>query len=259
LLESFRQTARRNYLDAVLLWNEFLCHEIGFQSAGAERAVNYFARRGDEWVPNNSAIVLRMFAELADVTGNEDFLRQAHGLLSFLRRAQLTSGEIPYVAGRPGNGPQRVHFQCFQYNAFLCLDLIRYVQLTGDREAEPLIVGLLRFVRNGLADAGYAFYACDCRYRTVNYHTAVLAAAFKQAATLGISGYEGPAKRAYAYLLTHQRPDGSFSHSRGDYRILRDERSYPRYLAMILYQLVSAVAVEQDQVVIGENSSCESS
>jgi hypothetical protein len=41
-------------------------------------------------------------------------------------------------------------------------------------------------------------------------------------------------------LVARQREDGSFPHSRADYRILSDRRSYPRNLAMILVHLLAA-------------------
>ena len=55
------------------------------------------------------------------------------------------------------------------------------------------------------------------------------------------------AARAYRYVLALQRRDGSFPHSRGDYRLLSDERAYPRYLAMILLHLLQTQPEFQDE------------
>jgi len=42
----------------------------------------------------------------------------------------------------------------------------------------------------------------------------------------------------YDRVLSHQRPNGAFNYSYGDYGFLRDQRSYPRYLAMTLFHLL---------------------
>jgi glycosyltransferase involved in cell wall biosynthesis len=238
LLESYRQTGERRFLTGALRWQRFLAETIGYQRHGEETAVNYFADRGGARVPNNTAFALRFLAELKDVTGDDDHLEHCAGLLTFLRHAQLATGEFPYtvpgVAGETG----RSHFQCYQYNAFQCLDLMRYHELTGDRTALPLISGTLRFLREGQATDGHLRYDCGDQHRMVTYHTAVLGAAFVKATHLSIDGYNDPARRAYAYLLDKQRSDGGFAHSRGDYRLLSDQRSYPRNLAMILLFLL---------------------
>ncbi|NNL87161.1 MAG: hypothetical protein HKP27_15970 [Myxococcales bacterium] len=81
-------------------------------------------------------------------------------------------------------------------------------------------------------------YECGVEYRNVTYHAAVVAAALTRAAPLGFSDYSEAATRAFGYVLKQLRPDGSIVYSRGDYRFLSDQRSYPRYLAMILYHLL---------------------
>lgn len=238
LLETYRQTADPTFLAGALRWHAFLVETIGFQRSGDELAVNYFANRGDARVPNNSAFVLRFLAELAHGTSDKIYLQPCAGLLSFMQHAQKTTGEFPYVVQGTTGGKSQLHFQCYQYNAFQCLDLIRYYEITNDANALPLITQVLSFLRQGLAEDGHALYECGNRYREVTYHTAVLGAAFMQAHQLGIDSYEDLAHRAYAYLIRRQQPDGSFPHSRRDYRLLNDQRSYPRYLAMILYHLL---------------------
>jgi hypothetical protein len=237
LLESCRQTTDPVFLRGALRWYEYLTERIGFQHFDDELAVNYFANRGGDRVPNNSAIVLRFLAELADVTGDETYLQPCTGLLTFMEHVQKVAGEFPYAVGGAAGDKGQAHFQCYQYNAFQCLDLTRYYEVTENVATLPLITKVLKFLSGGLAEDGYAFYACGNRHRTVNYHTAVLAAAFAKADHIGIPGYKNLAASAYAYLLDQQRPNGSFYHSQRDYFILNDQRPYPRYLAMILYHL----------------------
>jgi hypothetical protein len=239
LLETYRWTREPQFLISAQRWYRFLVEEIGFQQYGAELAVNYFAYRGDGLrVPNNSADTLRFLAELADVTGDTTYMQRCPGLLAFIRAAQTPAGEIPYALPGVTFGTYRPHFQCYQYNAFQCLDLLRYYELTGESALLPVITHLLGFLHKGLAADGAAYYACGNKRRRVVYHTAVLGAAFLRASRLGIHGYAHLATGTYKRLLELQRPDGSFSYSRGDYYLLRDCRSYPRYLAMILYDLL---------------------
>jgi hypothetical protein len=113
-----------------------------------------------------------------------------------------------------------------------------YYEMTSDSEASCIFIQILNFLSQGMTEDGHAFYECENRYREVTYHTAALAAAFAKAGQLGIPGYERFRKRALNYLLGTQRSNGSFSYSRRDYRLLKDERSYPRYLAMILLHLL---------------------
>lgn len=238
LLEIYRQTANPLFLTGARRWHKFLVEKIGFQRNGNELIVNYLNDGERTRVPNNSALVLRFLAELYEVTGDKTYLQPCAGLLTFLQHAQRETGEFPYVIEERTGVQDWVHFQCYQYNAFQCLDLIRYQELTKDMEVLPLITSVLRFLGGGLTEGGRALYACGNRYREVTYHTAVLAAAFTKATQLGIDGYYTLANRAYSYLLHLQRPSGSFPHSQRDYRILSDQRSYPRYLAMILYHLL---------------------
>jgi hypothetical protein len=256
LLETYRQTADMSFLSAALNWHGFLLETIGFQRIGDELAVNYFAGRKGTRVPNNSALVLRFLAELADVTADEALLLPCSGILTFMQRVQKTTGEFPYAVAGAAGGKGRPHYQCFQYNAFQCLDLIRYHEVTGDATPLRLITKVLEFLRGGLARDGHAFYECGNRHRGVTYHTAVLGAAFWKAGQLGIEGYGDQATRAYSHLLALQRPDGGFSHSRRDYRLLSDRRSYPRYLAMVLHHLLLQVP-ESESNVIGKEEAYE--
>jgi hypothetical protein len=244
LLAAYQRTHQQEYLTGALRWHEYLVKQVGFQQIGDELAVNYFAGRADVRVPNNSTLVLSFLGRLAQSTDNREYLAPAQGLLQFLRQVQLPSGEFPYAVGNKEN-PEffRQHFQCYQYHAFQCLDLITYYESTGDMAVKPLIENILKFLSQGLAPEGYAYYDCSRPTRRVMYHTAALGAAFTKAGQIGFEGYAQLADRAYAYVLVSQREDGGFGHLQGDYQLLADRRSYPRYLAMILaHLLVRAVA-----------------
>ncbi|HEV2247954.1 MAG TPA: hypothetical protein VGW37_14980, partial [Terriglobia bacterium] len=102
---------------------------------------------------------------------------------------------------------------------------------------------LFHFLRRGVCPNGSC--ANDCRSAErggpeVNYYTAALGAALHQAYCLGLAKTDESAQRCFERVLARQRPDGSFGFSTGDYGILKDERSYPRQQAMILFHLLSA-------------------
>ncbi|MEM7316555.1 MAG: hypothetical protein AAF497_25760, partial [Planctomycetota bacterium] len=147
------------------------------------------------------------------------------------------SGEIPYVYDLP----KMKHFQCFQYQAFTYLDVLRYFQLTGDINAKRILESQAKFLSTGITQDGYARYECGNDYRTVNYHTMAVSTALSLAARHFDSGtdYASIARRGLNYVLALQSSDGSWPHSRGDYRVLADVRKYPRYLEMMLYHMLS--------------------
>jgi hypothetical protein len=239
LLESYLQTGEVRFLDSARRWHEFLIRSIGFLHIEDGLAVNYFANRKPLLaVPNNSAIVLRFLAELAHSSKESAFLAPCNGLLKFLESVQKDNGEFPYAVQYAAGSRTREHFQCYQYHAFLCLDLIRFHERTGDKRVLPLVVKVLSLLRTGLGQDGHAFYQCGNQSRIVSYHTAVLAAAFQKAGELGVTGYEQLATRAYSYLLSLQRVEGDFPYSHGEYQFFSDRRSYPRALAMTLLSLL---------------------
>lgn len=242
LLESYRHSGDDVFLQGALNWHRYLIEQIGFQTLGDELSVNYFAGRQGGRVPNNSAFVLRFLAELARLTDEQHYLGPCAGLMTFMQRVQKPSGEFPYSVPGTQGGKDWPHFQCYQYNAFQCLDLMHYAELTGDPHAKPVIQNVLQFLAGGLGPSGQAHYQCGQPWRTVTYHTAALGAAFATAARIGVGDYQALAERAFTYLLNHQHKRGGFVYSRGDYRLLSDRRSYPRYLAMILYHLQSPQA-----------------
>jgi hypothetical protein len=238
LLDAHRRTGDPRYLAGARRWHAYVEGAVGFQERGPTAAVNYFAGRTGPRVPNNAAFYLRFLAELAAASGDADVLERAHALRAFLVEVQVPTGEFPYTV--PGDAPGRLrpHFQCFQYNAYMALDLARYADLTGDREAADAARRSIAFVAGGVDANGAVAYACGERHRSVTYHAAVAAAALQTGARLGVAGAAELAGRAYAFVLRRQRSDGAFPHSRGDYRVLADRRAYPRYLAMTLVHLL---------------------
>jgi hypothetical protein len=238
LLEAFRLTGHSRYLGGALKWHRFMVDCIGYQVIGAQHAINYFASTRLERIPNNSAFALRFLAELADVTHDPSFLDPCDGMLEFLWAVQKPTGEIPYAVTGAHGGKEVPHFQCYQYNAFQCLDLMRYYELTGEPGVVSIIEKILDFLALGVAEDGHVAYECAQTPHTVTYHAAVTAATFVTAARMGFRDYEALSERAYGYVLERQREDGSFPHSTGDYRYFSDLRSYPRYLAMILFHLL---------------------
>jgi hypothetical protein len=238
LLECYRRTRTTRYLDAALKWNAFLDDKVGYQRADGMLAVNYFAGRRTDRVPNNAAFVLRFSAELNEFVDDPALDRRSSGLLAFLDAAQAGNGELPYSLPTNGSGDGKAHFQCFQYNAFECLDVLRYYELTRDDRARPVIDGLARFVAAGIERNGHTKYSCIDDWPHVTYHSTAIGAALRAATRDGFATADPLAERAYESALALQRPDGSFPYSRRDYGFLSDRRPYPRNLAMILFHLL---------------------
>ncbi len=239
LLETYRRTGQENCLHAVRRWKDFLDQHVGFIEHDGAQAVNYFAHRDADLVPNNSAFMLRFLAEMSLAEKDDRFLERCRGLVEFLRRVQRPAGELPYSVPASGDTGGRAHFQCFQYNAFQLLDLLRYHDVTGDPQAEGTIQRLVGFVATGLDEAGAARYDCQKGSpRRVIYHTAAVGAALCEASRHNLGEHRQVAGKGFDWVLAHQRPDGGFPFSRRDYGVLRDDRSYPRNQAMILLHLL---------------------
>jgi hypothetical protein len=238
LLQAFERTEAERYLEGARRWHHYLVTKMGFQEWKGGLAVNYFANRPGGMVPNNSTLTARMLARLAQVSGDVAYLERCPALIRFVRDAQRETGELPYVVGR-GPGEGRDHFLCFQYNAFELLDLVEYHRLSDDAHVLPIIEGIGRFLSGGLTGSGAGRYNCSRDRPEILYYTAAIAAALSQVTALGLGAYRPLADAAFARVLAAQRAGGGMSyHSRGDYRILSDRRSYPRNLAMILYLLL---------------------
>lgn len=237
LLETFERVESQKYLDSALNWHQFLEREIGYRRHGG---VNYWAHSSGEvgGVPNNSALVLWYLARLTQVSGDDTFLHRASQLVSWLNEVQMPTGELPYAVGE--NGVAKPHFWCFNYNSFQFLFLARYFKITSDKAVLPILEGLSRFLPDGVSPSGAPMYECDRESPTVLYYAAALALALSMATRLGLGEYRGYARKAFEWLLDNQQSDGGFRfYSRRNYGFLEDRRSYPRYLAIVLYQLVT--------------------
>jgi hypothetical protein len=241
LLETYCRTNHEPFLAGAKKWYEFAVEQIGFQGTNGLLAINYFGNRGKLMVPNNSASALRTFAMLASATNDNHYLEYCPGMVTWLNKVQLGTGELPYaVAGSNANGKKdRIHFLCYQYNAFQFLNLVDYFRMTGDSTIWPVLKNLACFVAAGVSETGASWYDCHHEKPEVPYYTIAAGAALRQATQLEIGNYSSIADRAYQRVLSQQRSDGCIAfYSQGNYGVLTDRRSYPRYLSMILYHLL---------------------
>jgi hypothetical protein len=242
LLETYLHTKEAHWLEPVLRWDRFFKEKIGFQTYRDGLAVNYFAGRVDSLVPNNSFSAIRYLARLDQAAESSTNAETIDRLLNFLELTQQASGEFPYEL----NNPRMQHFQCFQYHAFLLLDMLDYYQVSRNLRAISIMQGLASFLLTGVTPSGDVMYQCGIGYRHVNYHAAVTMAALHQFLLSCPSECSADLANEIRLkvplielqLTEKQRPDGSLPHSRGDYRLLSDQRSYPRYLAMMLYHFL---------------------
>jgi hypothetical protein len=236
LLASHARAPRAEFLAGAIRWYDFLVNRIGFLEHRRGKAINYFDRpRGK--VPNNSVEAAWLFLRLWKATGEERFLEHVEGLLEFVATVQLPSGELPYVvASRHEQG--REHYLCFQYNAFQFLKLAWSARLKPATQADAILARLPRFLAQGVTASGASAADCSRAEPEVDYYTAVLAAALRETAELGLVPTHDLSARCYARVLERQRPDGTFIYSTGNYGFLRDTRSYPRAQAMTLFHLL---------------------
>jgi hypothetical protein len=236
LLASHARAPRAEFLAGAIRWYDFLVNRIGFLEHPRGKAINYFDRpRGK--VPNNSVEAAWLFLRLWKATGEERFLEHVEGLLEFVATVQLPSGELPYVvASRHERG--REHYLCFQYNAFQFLKLAWSARLKPATQADAILARLPRFLAQGVTASGASAADCSHGEPEVDYYTAVLAAALRETAELGLVPTHDLSARCYARVLERQRPDGTFIYSTGDHGFLRDTRSYPRAQAMTLFHLL---------------------
>ena len=243
LLEGYCRTQQESLLAGAKEWHRFLVEEVGFQGDDGLLAINYFANVPGDMVPNNTTLTLLTLAKLADATNDDQYLTPCEGMVAWLSEVQLETGELPYsIVGSGEKG--RYHFLCYQYNAFEFLDLVQYHRIAGDQAVWPILGRLAMFLSKGISESGAA--RCDCHRERpeVPYYTAAVAAALSQATVLGLGNFCPLADRAYRWVLSHQRTQGGFEFfSRGNYGLLADRRSYPRYLSMILYHLLLELQV----------------
>ena len=253
LLESFAREGNEAFLDGAKRWYRYMRDTIGFrrQTDPDMLAVNYFAHSSGDGggVPNNSTMALWTAARLAQLAEDDSFTAECQPMLNFLAYAQQPDGELPYrLGGNEDKGlgyrivgediKERIHYLCYQYNAFEFIDLVHYNDIVGDDSARPILEPLAKFLSTGL-EGGVARYECSRRDPEFAYYTAAVAQALSQASDMGMVDARAAVDEAYRHTLELQKPDGSIRfHSRKNYRFLSDKRSYPRYLSMILYHLV---------------------
>lgn len=234
LVAAYNTTGRTEYFESASMWFDFQIREVGFQEVDDGLAVNYYSH-STHVVPNVTTMFLWLSAELYNVNGDQKYLIHSDRNLRFIQSVQSESGELPYVHLK------RPHFICYQYNAFQFLDLAAYYRLFPDEQLRGILERLSKFLATGLTAEGSCRYDCSHETPEVNYWTGALAAALRKADELGFGDYSILSELAYQHLLFNQRNDGGFDFSTRNYAFLSDRRSYPRYLAMILYHLIYRV------------------
>jgi len=201
LLETFRQTGEKKYLTAAQKWYQFAVEQIGFQDKNGLLAINYFHNLGNPMVPNNSASALRVFAMLTDLTGDQQYLEKCDNMVNWLNEVQLKTGELPYSLAGPGDSQQkdRIHFLCYQYNAFQFLNLAEYFDLTQDKKMIPVLEKLAIFISRGINKQGNLSYDCHQEYPEVTYYHTAAGAALFLATELGLGDYRNLSDLAYRF------------------------------------------------------------
>jgi hypothetical protein len=244
MLLTHERSGAEHLLTAARRWYEYTLSDIGFQLRNGTLAINYFGNRAGGRVPNNSASTVRLYAMLADATGDDRYLEHCGPMLDFMAEAQVPTGELPYsVVGVTGGA--KPHFLCYQYNAFQFLNIHDYWRLTLDGRAEPILRGLSRYLEGGLTESGAARYDCSNDVPEVVYYSPAVGVALREATDAGFGDHGDLVDSAFSRLLSHQRLDGGFPYSFENYRYVRDSRSYPRYLSMILTHLLTEIAHRQ--------------
>lgn len=242
LMTSYEQTGNAAYLQGAERWAEYMQHETGYQQFGdGFYAVNYFAGQYEGRVPNNATLAVQMLARLRQLTGSLRYDAQINGMVAWLTEVQLVTGELPYMVASNGVS-DRIHFLCYQYNAFEFIDLAHYYRMTGDPEMRPVLANLAEYLSHGLTESGAARYNCDQETPIVTYYAAAIAYALSLATMLRLDNYSVSAERGFQWILSQQRTDGGFHYfSTKNYGILTDRRSYPRNVAMILHHLLAEI------------------
>jgi hypothetical protein len=236
LLATHAREPRKELLQGAVRWYDYLVGKIGFQAHTPGKAINYFDQpRGK--IPNNSVEAVWLALRLWKATGEARFLEQVDALLDFVASSQLPTGELPYIVDGPFE-KGRIHYLCFQYNAFQFLKLAWANALRSDPRTVRILSALGGFLAKGVTKSGASAADCFHAKPETDYFTAVLAAALREAKNLGAIEAEELSQRSYARTLQRQRADGSFAYTTGDYGFLRDGRSYPRPQVMTLFHLL---------------------
>jgi hypothetical protein len=243
LTESYRRTGNKIFLDKAISWYDYVVNKIGFKEDNDSLSVNYFGKYNDSgMVPNITASTLRMFANLTYATKNDKYLKYCSNLVKWLSKVQLDSGELPYEICYDNVSKSKTHYLCFNYNSFQFLNLLEYYKMTMDPNIFTVLQKLALFLKGGLLESGAAKYNCHKEKPYVLYYTAALIAAFREASILGFGNFENLIEKGNQYILSKQKKDGDlFFYSKNNYWVLTDHRPYPRYLSMILYNLLTAL------------------
>ncbi len=240
LLATFRETRDESFLNGARKWYDYLIRETGFEVYEETKCIHYFAGKGRDMVPNNATLTLEFFGELFEAAPDKRFLEHADAMVAFLKLAQLDSGELPYSFDVPWAIGQ-THFMCYQYNAFQFLDLVAFYSISPSETLRAILSKLIRYLKTGLHPDGHCRYACGKDYPEVSYYTAVLAAAFLKATEMRLGDYQKEYESAYSRILKRRQKYGNYIYSTKNYGLLRDGRSYPRYLSMILRHILMYV------------------
>ena len=237
LLEGYRYDGEASWLDGARAWHDHVERAIGYQQHQGGLCVNYFQKpRG--LVPNNTCEWIWVLGMLAAATREPRYLERVPRLLTFLEAVQTPSGELPYELAGGSERRTRRHYLCFQYNAFQCMKLAWYAHDHGDARARALAERVADFLASGVRDHGAVRASCSSKLPEVVYYADAVAMALHTVSVLGWRDHAVLADRAFRWVLSQQRADGSFERfSRGDYLVLSDRNEYPRYLAMTLFHL----------------------
>lgn len=242
LMFAYQKLGNQAYLDATLRGYHGILSEIGLREYKDSLGVNYHAHTR-LLVPNATTMLLWLIAELYKNTGDESYLKHTDELIRFIEYSQMESGELPYWF------EYRQHFQCFQYNSFQFLDLKYFFDITGNELVLGILKRLAQYLSIGVTERGSCRYDCFKELPETVYWTGALASALREAHELGLGDYLLLSERAYSYLLSLQKQDGAFDFSSRNYGFLRDKRSYPRYLAMILNHLLHRAQIEHVEII----------
>ncbi|MGD8813299.1 MAG: hypothetical protein PVI78_02355 [Anaerolineales bacterium] len=237
LAHAYQVLKDQAYLEAARKGLDAIIEIIGLREVGQGKAVNYYAH-SNVLVPNVTTMVLRLMGILQLITGDESHLTEAPAMIAFLKTAQMGNGELQYIYFR------KPHFQSYQYNAYQFMDLASYYRTTGDETIRPLLAGIAKFLVTGQQENGACRFGNNQERPEVTYFTAALANALMEADALALGDYASQAELSYRHLLTRQGSKGEFPFSRYNYGFLTDTQSYPRYLAMILYHILSGARIK---------------
>jgi hypothetical protein len=236
LIEGYRRGLGDHVLRSARAWHDFVELRIGYQPHPAGLAVNYFDKpRG--MVPNNTAEWVWVLGRFARDLGDARFLGRVPPLLGFLEAVQLPSGELPYELGGRYEARTRIHYLCYQYNAFQCMKLAWHAEAHNDPRARALAVRIASFLAGGVTAHGAVRASCQARLPEVVYYADAVGLALHTVTRLGWADHGALADRAFGWVLSRQKANGGFPFSRGDYLVLADRNAYPRYLATTLFHL----------------------